>query len=166
MAKEKHQSATPATEWLKKNKVTFGELSYEYVEHGGTTKVAEVFGLDHHAIIKTLVMEDEHANPLVILMHGDCEVSTKNLARQVGVKHIAPCKPEQAQRNSGYQVGGTSPFGVRKRMPIYVERTILDLPEIYINGGRRGYILKIASSVLSGPLGAKPVNCAIPSLPK
>ena len=105
-------------------------------------------------------MEDEHAKPLVILMHGDCEVSTKNLARQVGAKHIAPCKPEQAQRNSGYQVGGTSPFGTRKRMPVYVQKTILELPEIYINGGRRGFIVKINPSVLVDELGAKPVDCA------
>ena len=108
MAKDKHQSATPATDWLKQHKVAFEPLSYEYIEHGGTAVVAQAFGLDHHTVVKTLIMEDEHAKPLVILMHGDCEVSTKNLARQVGVKHIAPCKPEQAQRNSGYQVGGTS----------------------------------------------------------
>ena len=160
MAKDKHQSATPATDWLKAHKISFESLSYEYVDHGGTAKVAEVFGLDHHAVVKTLIMEDEHAKPLVILMHGDCEVSTKNLARQIGVKHIAPCKPEQAQRNSGYQVGGTSPFGTRKRMPIYLQKTILDLPSIYINGGRRGFIVKISPSVLLDPLGAKPVDCA------
>ena len=98
--------------------------------------------------------------PLVILMHGDCEVSTKNLARQVGVKHIAPCKPDQAQRNSGYQVGGTSPFGTRKKMPVYVQKTILDLPQIYINGGRRGFIVKIDPQVLVTELGAQPVDCA------
>ena len=160
MAKEKHQSATPATEWFKKNKVEFESLTYEYVEHGGTSYVAETFGLNHHEVVKTLIMEDEHANPLVILMHGDCEVSTKNLARQIGVKHIAPCKPEQAQRNSGYQVGGTSPFGTRKRMPVYVQESILEVPQIYINGGRRGFIVKIASSLLTEKLGAKPVDCA------
>ncbi|MBQ5766006.1 MAG: aminoacyl-tRNA deacylase [Burkholderiaceae bacterium] len=161
MAKAKHQSATPATEWLKKNKVAFEELSYEYVEHGGTAKVAEVFNLDHHTVVKTLIMEDEHAKPLVILMHGDCEVSTKNLARQAGVKHIVPCKPEQAQRNSGYQVGGTSPFGTRKNMPVFAEETIFDLPTIYINGGRRGFILVMPGAVLRDVLKAKPVSVAI-----
>lgn len=161
MAKEKHQSATPASDWLKAHKVTFETFSYDYIEHGGTAVVADVLGVDHHSVVKTLIMEDEHAKPLVILMHGDCEVSTKNLARQVGVKHIAPCKPEQAQRNSGYQVGGTSPFGTRKKMPVFVQQSILDLDAIYINGGRRGFIVKIAPSVLTDHLGAKPVNCAI-----
>ena len=161
MAKDKHQSMTPATQWLKQHKVAFTELSYEYVDHGGTAKVAQEFSLEHHQVIKTLIMEDEHAHPLVILMHGDCEVSTKNLARQVGRKHIAPCKPEQAQRNSGYQVGGTSPFGTRKQMPVFVQKTILDLPQIYINGGRRGYIVKIAPSVLTEQLGATPVDVAL-----
>lgn len=161
MAKDKHQSMTPATQWLKNHKVAYEEFTYDYVEHGGTTKVAAEFGFDHHHIIKTLIMEDEHKKPLVILMHGDGEVSTKNLARQTGAKHIAPCKPDQAQRNSGYQVGGTSPFGTRKAMPVYVERTILDLDEIYINGGRRGYILKIKASTLSEILGAKPVDVGL-----
>ena len=160
MAKDKHQSVTPASDWLKQHKVAFDPLSYEYIEHGGTAVVAQAFGLDHHTVDKTLIMEDEHAKPLVILMHGDCEVSTKNLARQVGVKHIAPCKPEQAQRNSGYQVGGTSPFGTRKKMPVYVQKTILDLPQIYINGGRRGFIVKIDPQVLVTELGAQPVDCA------
>ena len=115
----KHESATPATEWLRRNKVPFGEHSYEYVEHGGTSVSSAALGVDHHSMIKTLIMEDENKKPLVILMHGDREVSTKNLARQCGRKSIAPCKPEQAQRNSGYQVGGTSPFGTRKAMPVY-----------------------------------------------
>lgn len=159
--KEKHQSATPATDWLKAHKVTFEPFSYDYIEHGGTVVVSEVLGVDHHTVVKTLIMEDEHAKPLIILMHGDCEVSTKNLARQVGVKHIAPCKPEQAQRNSGYQVGGTSPFGIRKKMPIYVQQSILTLESIYINGGRRGFIVKISPSVLIEQLGAKLVDCAI-----
>lgn len=161
MAKEKHQSMTPATQWLKQHKVAYTELSYEYVDHGGTAKVAQEFGLNHHEVVKTLIMEDEHNHPLVILMHGDCEVSTKNLARQIGRKHIAPCKPEQAQRNSGYQVGGTSPFGTRKAMPIFVQKSILDLPYIYINGGRRGYIVKITPNVLLEPLGAQAVDVAI-----
>ena len=162
MSKSKHESATPATEWLKKHKVPYTEYSYEYVEHGGTAEITRVFGFDQHRVIKTLIMEDEHAKPLVILMHGDCEVSTKNLARQTGRKSVAPCKPEQAQRNSGYQVGGTSPFGTRKAMPVYVEDTILDADEIYINGGRRGFVVKIASSVLKNELGAMPVHVANP----
>ncbi len=147
MAKHaKHESATPATEWLKAHGVTFREFSYDYVEH---------------ATIKTLIMENESAKPLVILMHGDCEVSTKNLARQIGCKSVTPCKPEQAQRNSGYMVGGTSPFGTRKKMPVYVQKTILELPEIFINGGRRGYIVGIPSSVLTEKLGAVPVDVAL-----
>lgn len=139
MSKSQHQSLTPATQWLKEHKIPFEEKSYEYVEHGGTALAASACGLDHHHVIKTLVMEDENKKPLIILMHGDCEVSTKNLARQIGVKHVAPCKPEQAQRNSGYFVGGTSPFGTKKKMPVYVEDTILELDHIFINGGRRGY---------------------------
>lgn len=162
MSKSKHESATPATEWLKKHKVPYTEYSYEYVEHGGTAEITRVFGFDQHRVIKTLIMEDEHAKPLVILMHGDCEVSTKNLARQTGRKSVAPCKPEQAQRNSGYQVGGTSPFGTRKAMPVYVEDTILEADEIYINGGRRGFVVEIASSVLKNELGATPVHVANP----
>lgn len=161
MAKEKHQSLTHATQWLKAHKIPFEEKSYEYVEHGGTALAAASCGLDHHQVIKTLIMEDEHAKPLVILMHGDAEVSTKNLARQIGVKHVAPCKPEQAQRNSGYFVGGTSPFGTKKAMPVYVERTILDMEKIFINGGRRGYQVGIDPKILRDVLGAKPVDCAI-----
>ena len=160
--KSRHESATPATEWLKAHGVSFQEYSYDYVEHGGTAYVAQTFGFDHHGIVKTLIMQDEHAKPLVVLMHGDCEVSTKNLARQIGCKHIAPCSVEQAQRNSGYQVGGTSPFGTRKVMPVFVEKSILDVPRIYINGGRRGYIVEIDSSVLTNALHATPVAVAIP----
>ena len=161
MSKVRHQSLTPATQWLKQHGVSFEERSYEYVEHGGTALAAAACGLEHHQVVKTLVMEDEKAHPLIILMHGDCEVSTKNLARQIGVKSIAPCKPGQAQRNSGYMVGGTSPFGTRKQMPVYVEKTILDLPLIFINGGRRGYQVGIDPKVLTDILGAKPVECAI-----
>lgn len=163
MSKKEHVSATAATMWLKSHKIPYEEGVYEYIEHGGTEQAAKCFGVDEHNVIKTLIMEDEHAQPLVILMHGDCEVSTKNLARQIGKKHVAPCKPEQAERNSGYKVGGTSPFGTKKRMPIYVQKTILDLPFIYINGGRRGYNVKISPAVLVDPLGAVPVDCAIPS---
>lgn len=161
MAKSKHESATPATEWLKANKVDFMEHSYEYVEHGGTALAAKSTGADHHHMIKTLIMEDEHAKPLVILMHGDCEVSTKNLARQIGCKSVTPCHPDQAQRNSGYMVGGTSPFGTRKKMPVYVEETIPSMNIIWINGGRRGFIVSMAGSVLTEKLGAIPVHVAI-----
>lgn len=162
MSKEKHQSLTPATQWLKEHKIPFEERSYEYEEHGGTALAASACGINHHHVIKTLIMEDENAKPLVILMHGDCEVSTKNLARQIGAKHVSPCKPEQAQRNSGYFVGGTSPFGTKKHMPVYVESSILELDKIFINGGRRGYQVGIDPKVLTDVLGAKPVNCANP----
>ena len=161
MTKAKHESATPATVWLKTHGVTHKEHSYTYVEHGGTHVTAQALGFDEHAVVKTLIMQDENAKPLVILMHGDKEVSTKNLARQTGRKSIAPCVPDQAQRNSGYQVGGTSPFGTRKKMPVYVESSILSLPQIHINGGRRGYILTIDPKVLTEKLGAVPVNVAI-----
>lgn len=161
MAKTKHESATPTTVWLKAHKVIYEEFIYEYIEHGGTALVAKTFGLDHHQVVKTLIMENEQGKPLVILMHGDCEVSTKNLARQIGCKSVAPCKPEQAQRNSGYQVGGTSPFGTRKAMPVYVQKSILDYDKIYINGGRRGYIVKIDTIVLTRDLKAVPVDVAI-----
>lgn len=162
MSKTKHESATPATEWLKKHNVSFVEMVYNYVEHGGTAESARQLGVDHHHVVKTLIMEDEHAKPLIILMHGDCEVSTKNLARQIGRKSIAPCKPEQAQRNSGYQVGGTSPFGTRKQMPVFVEESIVPLDDIYINGGRRGFLVKIKGTVLTEVLKATPVHVAIP----
>lgn len=162
MSKKEHVSATPATMWLKANKVAYEEGIYEYIDHGGTAQAAKCFGVDEHLVVKTLIMQDEKAHPLVILMHGDFEVSTKQLARQIGVKHIEPCKPDQAERNSGYQVGGTSPFGTKKRMPIYVEETILSLPFIYINGGRRGFNIKIDPKVLRDVLGATPVTCANP----
>jgi Cys-tRNA(Pro) deacylase len=135
---------TPATAYLEAQGVAFSEHTYEYVEHGGTEVPAQVLGVPEHQIVKTLVMEDEARKPLIVLMHGDRKVSTKNLARQAGVKRVEPCKPDAAQRHSGYQVGGTSPFGTRKRLPVYLERSILDLPQIYINGGRRGFLVKIA----------------------
>ncbi|MEF9995269.1 MAG: Cys-tRNA(Pro) deacylase [Burkholderiaceae bacterium] len=161
MAKHSHVSETPATQWLRKNKVEFDEHVYEYVEHGGTAVSSEALGVPEHAVVKTLIMEDESAKPLVVLMHGDRKVSTKNLARQTGRKRIEACKPEIAQRHSGYQVGGTSPFGTRKTMPVYVEASVLDLPRIYINGGRRGYLVSVAPAVLTQLLGAQPVECAL-----
>ncbi len=161
MAKTVHVSETPATQWLKRHGVRFGEHVYEYVDHGGTRVSSQALGVDEHQVVKTLVMEDEDAKPLIVLMHGDFSVSTKNLARQAGRKRIEPCKPEVAQRHSGYQVGGTSPFGTRKPLPIYVERSILALPLIYINGGRRGYLVSIAPAVLTDLLQAVPVDCAL-----
>ncbi len=134
---------TPATVFLKANKVAYTGHEYVYIEHGGTEVSARSLGVSEHEVVKTLVMQDEDARPLIVLMHGDRKVSTKNLARQAGRKRIEPCKPEVAQRHSGYQVGGTSPFGTRKRMPVYLERSILALPQIYINGGRRGFLVRI-----------------------
>jgi len=161
MSKSKHVSETPATQFLRKHGVAFTEHPYEYVEHGGTAESARQLGVDEHGVIKTLIMEDEDAKPLVILMHGDREVSTKNLARQIGVKKVAPCKPEVAQRHSGYLVGGTSPFGTRKSMPVYVEATVLELPRILINGGRRGYLVGIDPRELVRLLDAVPVSAAL-----
>ncbi len=161
MGKQVHVSETPATQWLRRRGVEFGEHVYEYVEHGGTAESARALGVDEHAVVKTLVMEDEAAKPLVVLMHGDRTVSTKNLARQTGRKRIEPCRPEVAQRHSGYQVGGTSPFGARREMPVYVERSVLALARIYINGGRRGYLVSLAPEVLTRELKAQPVDCAL-----
>jgi Cys-tRNA(Pro) deacylase len=159
--KEKHVSLTPATQWLREHGIAFSEHPYDYVEHGGTAESASQLGVDEHAVVKTLVMEDERAQPLIVLMHGDRQVSTKNLARAIGAKAVCPCKPEMAQRHSGYLVGGTSPFGLRKAMPVYVEASVLALPRIHINGGRRGYLVGIAPSVLVEVLGAKPVQCGL-----
>jgi Cys-tRNA(Pro) deacylase len=161
MSKEKHVSETPATQLLRRNRIEFNEHPYDYVEHGGARESARQLGVDPHQVAKTLIMEDEHGRPLVILMHGDCDVSTKNLARQTGVKKISPCTPENAQKNSGYQVGGTSPFGTRKKMPVWIEATLLDYPIIYMNGGRRGYLISLAPSTVTTLLGAKPVNVAL-----
>ncbi|MCA3219209.1 MAG: aminoacyl-tRNA deacylase [Burkholderiales bacterium] len=161
MGKTAHVSETPATQWLKRQAVAFGEHVYEYVEHGGTAVSAASLGVDEHCVVKTLVMADETDKPLLVLMHGDCKVSTKNLARQVGRKRIEPCTPEVAQRHTGYQVGGTSPFGTRKPMPVYVERSVLALPKIFINGGRRGYLVSIVPAVLTEKLHAQPVDCAL-----
>jgi len=141
--KRPSHSETPATQFLRRHGVEFGEHFFEYAEHGGTGRGAELLGVTEHAVVKTLVMEDERAQPLVVLMHGDRTVSTKNLARQAERKRVAPCRPEVAQRHSGYQIGGTSPFGLRKPIPVYMERSILELPTIYINGGRRGFLLSL-----------------------
>lgn len=154
-------SATPATAFLAGKGVEYTEHSFEYVEHGGTGHSSVSLGVPEHAVVKTLVMEDEKGDPLIVLMHGDRKVSTKELARQAGVKRIAPCKPEVATRHSGYLIGGTSPFGTRKRMPIYLERSVLDLATIYINGGRRGYLLGIAPAELTRVLSPILVDVAL-----
>ena len=139
---------TPATVFLKSHNIAYAGHEYEYVEHGGTEVSALSLGVPEHHVVKTLVMQDEDAKPLIVLMHGDRKVSTKNLARQAGRKRIESCKPEVAQRHSGYQVGGTSPFGTKKKMPVYMERSILALPKIYINGGRRGFLVCIDANDL------------------
>lgn len=154
-------SETPATAFLKKHGVAFTEHSYEYEERGGTRASSEKLGVPEHVIVKTLVMEDEGKKPLVVLMHGDREVSTKNLARQTGRKRVEPCKPEVAERHSGYQVGGTSPFGTRKAMPVYVERTVLEHDRIYINGGRRGFLVALDPKELTRLVAAEPVDVAL-----
>lgn len=161
MAKKEHVSETPATQFLRKQGIVFTEHPYEYEEHGGTAVSARELGVDEHCVIKTLVMQDEASKPLIVLMHGDRKVSTKNLARQIGCKSVEPCKPEVANRHSGYLVGGTSPFGTKKSMPVYVEETILALDKIYINGGRRGYLVGIDPKTIARVLSMKPVQCAL-----
>ncbi|GDY35560.1 Cys-tRNA(Pro)/Cys-tRNA(Cys) deacylase [Acidovorax sp. NB1] len=161
MAKKEHVSETQATQLLKANKVVFTEHPYEYLEHGGAMHSAEVLGLDPFTVVKTLVMQDQDAKPLLVLMHGNRKVSTKNLARQIGAKSVEPCAPEVANRHSGYLVGGTSPFGTRRTMPVYIEETILALPRIAINGGRRGFLVQLDPQVCVQLLGAKPVQCAL-----
>jgi Cys-tRNA(Pro) deacylase len=160
MAHKEHAPETPATTFLRQHCVSFTEHLYEYVERGGTAESAKQLGVDEHAVVKTLVMQDQDAKPLLILMHGDCQVSLKSFARQIGAKKVDPCKPDAAQRHTGYQVGGTSPFGTRKNLPVYVERSILALPSIYINGGHRGFLVQISPSVLIDLLHAQPVDTA------
>lgn len=159
--KSPHVSETPATQLLRRAGVVFTEHPYDYVDHGGTAESARQLGVPEHTVVKTLVMQDEKAQPLIVLMHGDRQVSTKNLAREIGCKSVEPCKPDVAQRHSGYLVGGTSPFGTRKAMPVYVEGSVLALPLIHINGGRRGFLVGISPAVLTTLLGARPVNCAL-----
>lgn len=161
MAKKDHVSETPATQLLKAHKVAYTEHPYEYLERGGAQHSAQVLGLDPFCVVKTLVMQDQDAKPLLVLMHGNRTVSTKNLARQIGAKSVEPCKPEVANRHSGYLVGGTSPFGTRKAMPVYIEESILGLPRIAINGGRRGFLVGLHPQVCVQLLGAKPVQCAL-----
>jgi Cys-tRNA(Pro) deacylase len=161
MARKDHVSETPATAMLRQHKVAFTEHPYEYLEHGGAQHSAQVLGLDPFSVVKTLIMQDQDAKPLVVLMHGNRKVSTKNLARQIGAKSVEPCKPEVANRHSGYLVGGTSPFGTRRAMPVYIEESILELPRIAINGGRRGYLVGLEPRVCVQLLAARPVQCAL-----
>jgi len=153
---------TPAVRALRQAGVDFTEHPYPYVEHGGTASFAREAGVDEHTVVKTLVLEDDGKKPFVVLMHGDREVSTKEMARTLGVKSVHPCAPETAERHSGYMVGGTSPFGLRKPLPVYVEATVLDLPKIYINGGKRGFIVGISPQDLARALKPVPVRVAIP----
>lgn len=155
-----HVSETPATQFLRRHGVDFSEHVYRYVEHGGTAESSRQLGVPEHEVVKTLVMHDEADMPLVVLMHGDREVSTKALAREAGRKRIDPCPPEVAERHSGYRVGGTSPFGLRKPMPLFVEESVLALPRILVNGGQRGYLVGIDPKVLVDLLGARPAHCA------
>lgn len=161
MTKKEHISETQATQYLRKHGIAFSEHPYAYEEHGGTAVSAQALAVDEHCVVKTLVMQDETATPLIVLMHGDRKVSTKNLARQIGCKSVAPCRPEVANRHSGYLVGGTSPFGTKKTMPVYVEHSILALSKIYINGGRRGYLVGIDPKVLPKLLPIQTVDCAL-----
>ena len=161
MAKKERVSETPATQFLKNARVAFSEHPYDYLEHGGAQHSAQVLGWDPFHVVKTLIMQDQDAKPLVVLMHGNRKVSTKNLARQIGAKSVEPCTPETANRHSGYLVGGTSPFATRKAMPVYVEDSILGLPKILINGGRRGYLVGLDPQVCVRLLGAEAVQCAL-----
>jgi Cys-tRNA(Pro) deacylase len=160
-ARKVHVSETPATRMLRAHGIAFTEHPYEYLEHGGAQHSAAVLGLDPFTVVKTLVMQDQDAKPLLVLMHGNRTVSTKNLARQIGAKSIEPCRPEVANRHSGYLVGGTSPFGTRREMPVHAESTILELPWIAINGGRRGFLIGIDARICVTLLGARPVQCAL-----
>jgi Cys-tRNA(Pro) deacylase len=161
VVKKTHVSETPATQLLRINSIDFSEHPYEYLEHGGAQHSAAVLGLDPFSVVKTLVMQDQDAKPLLVLMHGNRKVSTKTLARQIGAKSVEPCLPEVANRHSGYLVGGTSPFATRRAMPVYIEETILSLPRIAINGGRRGYLVGLAPQVCVQLLQARPVQCAL-----
>lgn len=154
-------SATPAIHFLRQHGVAFSEHTYRYEERGGTAVSSRELGVDEHVVIKTLVMEDERKEPLVVLMHGDREVSTRNLARQIGRKSVSPCAPDVAQKHTGYLVGGTSPFGTRKAMPVFLERTIAGLDRIYVNGGRRGFLIALAPADLMRALSPTLVDAAL-----
>lgn len=161
MGKTKNTSQTPATQWLDSRAIPYTTHLYAYQDHGGARHAASSLGIDPRCVAKTLIMEDERGQPLIIVMPGDQEVSTKQLARQTGVKRIAPCAPRVAERHSGYLVGGTSPFGTRKSMPVWVQGSLLEQESIYINGGRRGFLLGISPAVLLDPLGGQAVDVAL-----
>ena len=161
MNKTHHAPETPAIRFLKAHRIAFSSHVYTYEEHGGTRVSARELNVDEHAVVKTLVFENENARPLIVLMHGDCKVSTRELARQIGCKKVEPCTPEAANRHTGYMVGGTSPFATRKQMPVHIEKTILDLPLIYINGGRRGFLVGVHPHDILRTLNAKPVAAAL-----
>jgi Cys-tRNA(Pro) deacylase len=152
---------TPAVRLLRQHKVAFEPHLYDYVEHGGTTRSSSQLGVPEHQVVKTLVFETDARKPLIVLMHGDKQVSAKNLARHIGTKSVAPCKPEVAEKWTGYQLGGTSPFGTRTKLPVYVERTILELEKIWVNGGKRGFLVALAPTVLVELLASEPVSVAI-----
>jgi Cys-tRNA(Pro) deacylase len=160
MKKAAKVSETPATRFLRSHGVEHTEHVYDYVEHGGTAESSRQLGVPEHEVVKTLVMQTDRGDPFIILMHGDKSVITRELARALGVKSVQPCTPADAQRHTGYLVGGTSPFGTRKALPVYVEASALELPRILINGGRRGYLVGIAPRVLTELLDATPVRCA------
>ena len=159
--KSENAPETPATKFLRQHQIAHSSHLYDYEEHGGTSVSSRELNVDEHAVVKTLVMEDESAKPLIVLMHGDCKVSTKELARQAGCKKIEPCRPEVANRHTGFLVGGTSPFGTKKKLPVYVEKSILDLPLIYINGGRRGFLVGVHPHDLLRVLAPKVVSVAL-----
>ena len=159
--KNEHAPETPATRFLRSHGIAHSNHLYAYEEHGGTRVSARELNVDEHAVVKTLIMEDEHARPLIVLMHGDRKVSTKELARQIGCKKVEPCKPEVANRHTGFLVGGTSPFGTKKQMPLYVEKSILDLPLIYVNNGRRGYLVGVHPHDILRVLQPKVVEAAL-----
>jgi Cys-tRNA(Pro) deacylase len=161
--KSENSPETPATRFLCQHGIAYSSHLYAYEEHGGTRVCARELKVDEHAVIKTLIMEDEAAKPLIVLMHGDCKVSTKELARQIGCKRVEACKPEVANRHSGFLVGGTSPFGTKKKMPVYIEKTILELSLLYINGGRRGFLVGLDPRDLARALAPKTVEAALKS---
>jgi Cys-tRNA(Pro) deacylase len=156
-----NMTVTQAIRVLRQHDVAYTDHPYDYEPRGGTAISARELRVDEHAVIKTLIMEDDHKRPMIVLMHGDREVSTKNLARFLGVKHVAPCDPAVADRHSGYQVGGTSPFGTRKAMPVYMERSIAELPYVYVNGGRRGYLVGMPPTELTRVLKPALVDVAV-----
>jgi Cys-tRNA(Pro) deacylase len=160
MARNDHP-VTPAVRTLREKNIPFDAHLYDYKEHGGTRHSALALGVEEHAVIKTIVMETDRRDPLIVLMHGDCEISTKELARQMGVKSVSSCDPSVAQKHTGYLVGGTSPFGARKTLPVYAEKSIFDLAKIYINGGKRGFLVSIAPQDLKKVLSVIEVEVSI-----